>query len=93
MCVTVIDAMGKPPSGILDVDLVWPGQYDECVNISTRYNSTTYGGDVFLMKGKYFLSQLYSPLPVPEELINLQDAVSQYGYFTVQSSCYLLCRV
>ena len=28
----MIDAFGKPPSGLLQGDLTWAGEYSECVN-------------------------------------------------------------
>ncbi|KAH3795787.1 hypothetical protein DPMN_149348 [Dreissena polymorpha] len=38
----MIDAIGKPPSGLLDFNLQWPGNYDECVEtqVSVLDNST-----------------------------------------------------
>ncbi|XP_052221340.1 nose resistant to fluoxetine protein 6-like isoform X1 [Dreissena polymorpha] len=38
----MIDAIGKPPSGLLDFNLQWPGNYDECVQtqVSVLDNST-----------------------------------------------------
>ena len=32
-CVTVLDATGKPPSGLLQGALTWPGLYTQCRDI------------------------------------------------------------
>ena len=32
--ITVIDSFGKPPSGILQGGLIWPGEYKECISVS-----------------------------------------------------------
>ena len=37
----MIDAIGKPPSGLLNYRLQWLGDYDECVKIMNRSGPVT----------------------------------------------------
>ena len=48
----VVDAMGKPPSELLDYQLTWLGSYDECVAIHAQVNNT-YGQLTSPFKGRY----------------------------------------
>ena len=34
----VLDAMGKPPSGVLNGDVKWLGSYDECLAVEASVN-------------------------------------------------------
>ena len=36
----VIDAMGKPTSGLLEGHFTWLGSYDECIQIQATVNDT-----------------------------------------------------
>ena len=51
MLFSVIDAMGKPASGIMDGHLVWLGSYDECVAIEATVNTS--GAVTHPYKGRY----------------------------------------
>ncbi|OWF39479.1 Nose resistant to fluoxetine protein 6 [Mizuhopecten yessoensis] len=62
--VEFLDAVGKPASGILQFDLVWPGQYDQCVNISARVNDTDHNKMVDVM-GKYYRLEIRLPMKLP----------------------------
>ncbi|KAK3592290.1 hypothetical protein CHS0354_032680 [Potamilus streckersoni] len=46
-----LDAIGKPPSGILDGQLLWLGSYDQCVDAKT-FNTTTE------FRGQYCLADI-----------------------------------
>ncbi|KAL3870699.1 hypothetical protein ACJMK2_038743 [Sinanodonta woodiana] len=43
-----LDAMGKPPSGILDGQILWLGSYDECVDANVLNNATQFRGQYCL---------------------------------------------
>ncbi|KAL3870698.1 hypothetical protein ACJMK2_038742 [Sinanodonta woodiana] len=43
-----LDAIGKPPSGILDGHTVWLGSYDECVDANVLNNATQFRGQYCL---------------------------------------------
>ena len=47
----VIDAMGKPPSGLLDYHTTWLGSYDECIGIEAAVNIS--GVTMSPYKGRY----------------------------------------
>ncbi|KAI8505979.1 hypothetical protein Bbelb_163320 [Branchiostoma belcheri] len=47
----MLDACGKPPSGILTGNLNWLGSYSQCVKVTTEEYNITFNG-------KYFLAQL-----------------------------------
>ena len=47
----VIDAMGKPPSGLAEYRYVWLGDYDECVETEATVNRS--GVIIPLFKGRY----------------------------------------
>ena len=38
--IAVIDAMGKPTSGLLEGHFTWLGSYDECIQIQATVNDT-----------------------------------------------------
>ncbi|XP_060070113.1 nose resistant to fluoxetine protein 6-like [Ylistrum balloti] len=63
-----LDAMGKPPSGILQFDLVWPGQYDQCVNISAKVNDTNHNNTMVNVQGKYYRLEIRLPLNLPPSM-------------------------
>ena len=48
---SVIDAIGKPPSGLLSYKLLWLGDYDECVKIEATVNRS--GVVTVPYKGRY----------------------------------------
>ena len=48
---SVIDAFGKPPSGLLNYRLQWLGDYDECVKIEATVNRS--GAVTVPYKGRY----------------------------------------
>jgi hypothetical protein len=35
--IIVLDTFGKPPSGIIEGNLLWLGEYSECINISQPF--------------------------------------------------------
>ncbi|KAL3870701.1 hypothetical protein ACJMK2_038745 [Sinanodonta woodiana] len=43
-----LDAIGKPPSGILDGHTLWLGSYDECVDANVLNNATQFRGQYCL---------------------------------------------
>ncbi|KAL3870700.1 hypothetical protein ACJMK2_038744 [Sinanodonta woodiana] len=43
-----LDAIGKPPSGILDGHTIWLGSYDECVDANVLNNATQFRGQYCL---------------------------------------------
>ncbi|KAK3592293.1 hypothetical protein CHS0354_032683 [Potamilus streckersoni] len=43
-----LDAMGKPPSGISDGQLLWLGSYDQCVDAKALNNATMFRGQYCL---------------------------------------------
>ena len=47
----MVDAIGKPPSGLLDYRLLWLGDYDECVKIEATVNRS--GVVTVPYKGRY----------------------------------------
>ena len=47
----MIDAMGKPPSGLLEFHLIWLGEYDECVATEATVNRS--GLITAPFKGRY----------------------------------------
>ncbi|XP_062589908.1 nose resistant to fluoxetine protein 6-like [Saccostrea cucullata] len=58
----MLDAIGKVPSGILDGDFMWPGQFDECNSISQSFTDRIPYNETFLVRGKYFVAGLGNPL-------------------------------
>ena len=49
--VEVLDAMGKPPSGLLNGAVKWLGSYDECLAVEATVNIS---GEITLpFKGQY----------------------------------------
>lgn len=44
MCdvIAVIDAVGKPPTGLVEGKLHWIGSYEYCEQISVQYNYTNF---------------------------------------------------
>ena len=48
---TVLDAFGKPGSGVLEGDLKWLGSYDECFAVQARVNVS--GSMMSPYEGKY----------------------------------------
>jgi len=51
----VVDALGKPPSGIFEGNLKWGGAYDECKRITSKIGSP--------FDGKYCHFKLLLKLP------------------------------
>ncbi|XP_069121441.1 nose resistant to fluoxetine protein 6-like [Argopecten irradians] len=62
-----LNAMGKPPSGVLQFDLVWPGQYDQCVDISAMVNDTDLNKMVDI-QGKYYRLEIHLDLNLPPNM-------------------------
>lgn len=58
----VLDSFFKIPSGVLDGDIIWPGQYDECIKINQAFNDRLTYNMTFLIHGKYFLAALLIPV-------------------------------
>jgi len=56
----VIDAWGKPGSGILTGNLAWLGDFDECQNIVSYYNSSYTSGSSFSLMPESFEGQYCS---------------------------------
>ena len=56
----VVDAFFKVPSGVLDGDFTWPGQYDECVEINEVFTDHQPYNMTFLIRGKYFMANIGS---------------------------------
>ncbi|XP_066292100.1 nose resistant to fluoxetine protein 6-like [Branchiostoma lanceolatum] len=44
----MLDAGGKPPSGILNGNLIWAGSYSQCVNITRKGFNITFDGKFYL---------------------------------------------
>ncbi|XP_078580677.1 nose resistant to fluoxetine protein 6-like [Branchiostoma floridae x Branchiostoma japonicum] len=44
----MLDAGGKPPSGILGGNLVWAGSYSQCVNITRKGYNITFDGKFYM---------------------------------------------
>ncbi|XP_035683620.1 nose resistant to fluoxetine protein 6-like [Branchiostoma floridae] len=44
----ILDAAGKPPSGILNGNLFWVGSYSQCVNITRKGYNITFDGKFYL---------------------------------------------
>ncbi|XP_066267578.1 uncharacterized protein [Branchiostoma lanceolatum] len=44
----MLDAGGKPPSGILNGNIVWAGSYSQCVNITRKGFNITFDGKFYL---------------------------------------------
>ena len=47
----MVDAIGKPPSGILGGNLKWLGSFDECVDVRAAINQS--GKITYPWKGQY----------------------------------------
>ncbi|KAJ8300277.1 hypothetical protein KUTeg_021796 [Tegillarca granosa] len=52
--IEMFDSTGKLPSGILQGDLLWPGQFDQCVNISAVVEDPSNKSKSITLQGKYF---------------------------------------
>ena len=51
----MLDAFGKPESGILDGNFKWLGSYDECIHIGAAVNRS--GAITYAWKGEYCTTQ------------------------------------
>ena len=49
--ILVVDAIGKPPSGILGGNFKWLGSFDECVDVKAAINKS--GEITYPWKGQY----------------------------------------
>ncbi|XP_033725178.1 nose resistant to fluoxetine protein 6-like [Pecten maximus] len=65
--VEFLDAVGKPPSGVLQFDLIWPGQYDQCIDISARINNTNLNKMVDI-QGMYYRLEIRLALNLPPSM-------------------------
>ncbi|XP_035683589.1 nose resistant to fluoxetine protein 6-like [Branchiostoma floridae] len=78
----MLDAGGKPPSGILEGNFNWLGSYSQCVNVTKKGFGSTFDA-------KYYIATLV-PVPKPAQL---SVEASGYGAITlhlgvcVPSSC------
>ena len=55
-CVSVLDAFGKPGSGLMDYQVKWYGSYDECIAVKALDQYNTSEGKVTTQEhfaGKY----------------------------------------
>lgn len=73
----MLDSFFKIPSGVLDGDIIWPGQYDECIKINQAFNDRLTYNTTFLIHGKYFLAGLQIPV----------DLVSNNSFRTNSNFC------
>ncbi|KAL5012556.1 hypothetical protein ScPMuIL_011107 [Solemya velum] len=89
----MVDAMGKPSSGIFDGNVQWLGEYDECLRVKSEQQEDITPATVF--HGKYCKiwvpatgpngSSVLPPLPVPA-MLNLPDAFVHLSECLVHSS-------
>ena len=75
--VSALDSVGKLPSGILEGDYHWWGDYDECRSIFHTYDEMQTSDLPNTFKGQYCLTKLIRLKPVSEM------------YNIVVSLCYL----
>ena len=63
--ISVIDATGKPPADLLDGDIIWLGDYEECLAIHSNltFNSSVTSNPVPAFNGEYCLVGI--PLNAP----------------------------
>ncbi|CAH1248349.1 Hypp8112 [Branchiostoma lanceolatum] len=61
----MLDASGKPPSGILTGNLKWPGSYSQCVEVTKERHDITFNG-------KYFMASLVLSEQTNQTNINLK---------------------
>ena len=52
--ISVVDAIGKPVSGILGGSLTWPGSFYECIDVRAAINKS--GEIIYPWKGQYCLA-------------------------------------
>ncbi|XP_022239600.1 nose resistant to fluoxetine protein 6-like [Limulus polyphemus] len=78
--IRMIDAMAKPPSGILEGTLMDLGAYDECVNINVR-SGRNGNGKKELFRGKYCLIEAKPPLPQKPEHVASNTLVINESLF------------
>ena len=65
-CVSVTDAIGKPPSGLSLGNFQWLGSYDECQHIE---NMTTE------FAAQYCMALMKLPNPFPKKQLNLVSRI------------------
>ena len=71
MLVSVVDAIGKPPSGLMNYRLLWLGDYDECVKIEASVNKS--GVMTVPYKGRYCKASFKiaeTPVMLQQRLLN-----------------------
>ncbi|XP_078687293.1 nose resistant to fluoxetine protein 6-like [Branchiostoma floridae x Branchiostoma belcheri] len=74
----MLDAAGKPPSGILEGNLIWLGSYSQCVNVTKKGFGITFDA-------KYYVATLV-PVPTSKAAARL-GAVTLHLGVCVPSSC------
>ena len=83
---SVLDAMGKPDSGILEGSIVWLGSFGECIDVRATEtlpdNNTEY-----LFSGKYCLTVFRPSGPV------VQNPVSKTTLTDFMQSVVVVCVV
>lgn len=70
--IKMLDSFFKIPSGVLDGDIIWPGQYDECIKINQAFNDRLTYNMTFLIHGKYFLAGLQIPVDLIKTNVSMR---------------------
>ena len=81
----VLDAVGKPPSGILTGRLTWVGNYAECI-----------GADAKLFHGKYCAQRFWAPITNPVSITICQcidTIVCQFCRLCISRLTCVLCYI
>lgn len=82
----VLDAIGKPKSGLMEAALYWPGNFHECVNIQSPATEDSVKGNYCLLK-----------IPLPMALLKgLSDAGKDQGEVQtngIAAAVRIFCRV
>ena len=81
----MLDAVGKPPSGILTGRLTWVGNYAECI-----------GADAKLFHGKYCAQRFWAPITNPVSITICQcinTIVCQFCRLCISRLICVLCSI
>jgi len=70
----VFDAFGKPPSGILEGNTLWNGQYSECLGVIDYATN---------LKGKYF--RIGQPMPYYPGLPSVKNILKIYIFISFEN--------
>ena len=78
----VVDATGKLESGILEGNIYWVGDYNEClkVNVPVPANVSQYKGQL-LYEGKYCKASIANPNVSSSATVSLEGMVRLYLAF------------